>query len=75
MYVTFAVGGGTRTHKALDLASNVLFNSLLGARADAKKVAVLVTDGHSASFNYTQVAAQSLRVSIILYATVPTCSS
>ena len=75
MYVTPAVGGGTYTHKALNLASSVLYNSLLGARADAKKVVVLVTDGYSASFNYTQAAAQSLRVSIILYATVPNYSS
>ena len=60
------VGGGTNTASGLNQAAATLYAASSGARQDAKKVAVLVTDGRSNSFSGTQSAAEALKVSVLL---------
>ena len=63
--LSLTVGGGTNTAAGLNQAAATLYAASSGARQDAKKVAVLVTDGKSNSFNDTQRAAEVLKVSIL----------
>nr|KAG5705795.1 hypothetical protein BaRGS_027454 [Batillaria attramentaria] len=60
---TYYLGGGTATSLGLNKASEILFStsSSVGARSDAKKVAVLVTDGRSNSFSQTVAASTALK--------------
>ncbi|KAK7095218.1 uncharacterized protein [Littorina saxatilis] len=58
---TTKLGGGTSTYFGLDLAASTLYNSINGARPDAKKVAILITDGKSKNFTKTSDSAQALR--------------
>lgn len=53
--------GGTNTPEALHLTRTEVFNSTNGARQDARKVAVLLTDGESYDFNQTVREAEKLR--------------
>ncbi|XP_067666686.1 uncharacterized protein [Haliotis asinina] len=53
--------GGTSTHLAIQEAGDTLFNTSTGARPNAKRVAVLLTDGVSSMPNYTVFAAQKAR--------------
>ena len=58
----FTVDSGTDTASGLNQAAATLYDASSGARQDAKKVAVLVTDGRSNSFSSTQSAAEALKV-------------
>nr|KAG5700433.1 hypothetical protein BaRGS_010346 [Batillaria attramentaria] len=53
--------GGTNTPEALFLTRTQVFNKTNGARHDARKVAVLLTDGESYDFNLTVQQAKKLR--------------
>ncbi|KAK7095217.1 hypothetical protein V1264_006656 [Littorina saxatilis] len=55
------VSGGTNTALGLNQAATTLYSSSAGARSDAKKVVVLVTDGQSNDFDATHQSAQSLK--------------
>ncbi|KAK7095220.1 uncharacterized protein [Littorina saxatilis] len=55
------VSGGTYTYLGLNRAATTLYSSSAGARSDAKKVVVLVTDGRSSSFSATNQSAQALK--------------
>ncbi|XP_046559880.1 LOW QUALITY PROTEIN: integrin alpha-1-like [Haliotis rubra] len=52
---------GTATHLAIQEAGDTLFNTSTGARPNAKRVAILLTDGASSYRNYTVFAAQKAR--------------
>nr|KAG5712123.1 hypothetical protein BaRGS_020849 [Batillaria attramentaria] len=55
------LGGGTMTYDALDQAAVTLYDAAGGARDDAKKVAILITDGKSWDSTKTADAAQTLK--------------
>eukprot|EP00745_Piridium_sociabile_P017600 TRINITY_DN26383_c0_g1_i20.p1 TRINITY_DN26383_c0_g1~~TRINITY_DN26383_c0_g1_i20.p1 ORF type:complete len:321 (+),score=64.80 TRINITY_DN26383_c0_g1_i20:176-1138(+) len=55
------IGGGTNTADALDQAIALYNSSRYGARTDAKRVTVLVTDGMSNSLSATTTAAENLK--------------
>ena len=59
--------GGTNTAAALQQAESTLFDISKGARPDAKKIVVLVTDGASNSYTSTVTAANSLKVLAMIY--------
>ena len=61
--MSFTVDSGTDTASGLNQAATTLYAASSGARQDAIKVAVLVTDGQSNSFSDTQHAAEALKVS------------
>lgn len=54
MNITYS-GGGTSIGKALDYARLVPFNSSRGARSDAAKIVILITDGQSSISNEAQL--------------------
>ncbi|XP_067667789.1 uncharacterized protein [Haliotis asinina] len=54
-------GGGTNTAAAILHTVNVLFSSAAGARPNAKRVAILLTDGRSNSKSATISAAQKAK--------------
>ncbi|KAK7495804.1 hypothetical protein BaRGS_00013024 [Batillaria attramentaria] len=60
---TYKINGGTNTASGINKTSEILFStsSAVGARSDAKKVAVLVTDGRSSSLSQTVAAATALK--------------
>jgi hypothetical protein len=60
------VDSGTNTAGALQQAATTLYDRGQGARSEAKKVAVLVTDGHSNSYDATVNAAAALKVSVMI---------
>ncbi|KAK7089856.1 hypothetical protein V1264_025038 [Littorina saxatilis] len=60
MLTTPKLDRGTNTAVGLDQAAITLYNSSAGARSDAKKVAVLVTDGQS-HFYATNQSAHALK--------------
>ncbi|XP_076454752.1 uncharacterized protein LOC143289600 isoform X2 [Babylonia areolata] len=47
LLTTVKLGGGTQTNDALDRAAVTLYDVTNGARSDAKKVVILITDGMS----------------------------
>ncbi|KAL8440456.1 hypothetical protein Efla_005598 [Eimeria flavescens] len=55
------VGGVTYTHLGLDLVKSYFFDKSKGARADAPKLLVVLTDGISNNPTMTASSAQSLR--------------
>ena len=61
--VWFAVGGGTRTNEAIDEAAVTLYDTGRGARSDARKVMILVTDGYSRYPSRTANSAYTVSVS------------
>ncbi|XP_070177038.1 uncharacterized protein [Littorina saxatilis] len=57
---TYKINSGTSTYKGLDMAADILYNTTAGARKDATKVAILITDGKS-NFASTNHSAQVLK--------------
>ncbi|XP_076457342.1 uncharacterized protein LOC143291387 [Babylonia areolata] len=53
--------GGTATELALDVTRGSIFTAQAGARASAKRVAVLITDGQSYNTTSTAIQADRLR--------------